>query len=155
MTANATPTVSRSLQLLAPGQLAWVPETLPPLGPHDLLLETQTRAISIGTELPHYRGNSRGASPPQYPQMTGYENVAIVRARGAAIVFPPRGGRVVATYGHRSQAVVPRGKVIAVPDDLSDAAAILLILSGDVATGIKKLDRIVSEPVLITGAGTI
>ncbi len=42
-----------------------------------------------------------------------------------------------------------------IPGDLSDAAAILLILSGDVATGIKKLGTPPPEPVLITGAGTI
>ena len=155
MTTNAAPVLGRSLQLIAPQRLAWTPEMLPPLGPHDLLLETQTGAISSGTELPHYRGDSRGMAPLHYPQMTGYENVATVRDRGSAIITPPLGARVVATYGHRTHAVVPATKVVAIPDDLGDAAAILLILSGDVATGINKLGTPPPEPVLITGAGTI
>lgn len=87
--------------------------------------------------------------------MTGYENVAIVQGRGTAVITPPLGARVVATYGHRTHAVVPRAKAIVVPDDLSDAAAILLILSGDVATGINKLGTPPPEPVLITGAVAI
>ncbi len=155
MTMNSAPIVRRSLNLIAPQQLAWTPDTLPPLGPHDLLLETQAGAISIGTELPHFRGDSRGTLPPGYPQMTGYENVAIVQRRGTAVITPPLGARVVATYGHRTHAVVPRAKAIVVPDDLSDAAAILLILSGDVATGINKLGTPPPEPVLITGAVAI
>lgn len=155
MTTTPVPTVGRSLQLVAPQQLAWTTETLPPLGPHDLLLETQTGAISIGTEVPHYRGDSRGTARSHYPQMTGYENVAIVRGRSPAVASPPLGARVVATYGHRTHAVVPATKAIIVPDDLSDAAAILLILSGDVATGVKKVGTPPPEPVLITGAGTI
>ncbi|HEY8598469.1 MAG TPA: zinc-binding alcohol dehydrogenase [Thermomicrobiales bacterium] len=155
MTKNTAPDDGRSLQLIAPRQLAWTPDTLPPLGPRDLLLETQTGAISIGTELPHYLGTSRGATPMHYPQMTGYESVASVRARGSAVTSLSIGARVVATYGHRTYAVVPTTKVIAIPDTVSDAAAVLLILSGDVATGIKKLGIPPPEPVLITGAGTI
>lgn len=155
MTINPVPTVGHSLQLIAPQQLAWTTEMLPPLGPHDLLLETQTGASSIGTEIPQYRGDSRGISPPRYPQMTGYENVAIVRACGSAVTTPTLGARVVATYGHRTHAVVPKTKAIAVPNDLSDAAAILLILSGDVASGIKKLGTPPPEPTVVTGAGTI
>lgn len=155
MNTSTEPTVGRSLQLVAPQQLSWTTETSPPLGPHDLLLKTLTSAISIGTEVPHYRGDSRGIAPPHYPQMTGYENVAIVRARGTVVTTPPLGTRVVATYGHRTHAVVPATKAIAIPDGLSDAAAILLILSGDVATGINKLGSPPLEPVLVTGAGTI
>ena len=155
MTINPASTIGRSLKLIAPRQLAWATELSPPLGPHDLLLETQTGAISSGTEISHFRGDSRGASPPHYPQMTGYENVAIVRARGSAVTSPSLGARVVATYGHRTHAVVPATKAMIIPDDLSDAAAILLILSGDAATGIRKLGIPPPEPVLVTGAGTI
>lgn len=155
MIPNTPIGTGRSLRLIAPQQLAWTSETLPPLGPHDLLLETQTGAISIGTELPHYQGTSRDTAPPHYPQMTGYENVSIVRARGSAVTAPALGARVVATYGHRTHAVVSAAKLIAIPDDLSDEAAILLILSGDVVTGVKKLGIPPPESVLVTGAGAI
>lgn len=146
---------SRSLLLHAPEQLAWVSEQLPPLGPHDLLVETVVGAISSGTELPHYRGTSRDLSAPPYPRMTGYESVGVIRARGAAVANPALGARVVATYGHRDRAIVPAVKTIPAPEGVGDAAALLLILSGDVATGIAKLGNPVPEPVLVTGAGAI
>ena len=41
--------------------LRWVTQDLPPLGPRDLLIETRSGAISLGTELPHYLGTSRNA----------------------------------------------------------------------------------------------
>lgn len=146
---------ARSLLLRAPERLAWATESLSPPGPDEILVETLTGAISIGTELPHYRGTSRGDDTAVYPQMTGYESVGIVRARGAAVEQPALGARVVATYGHRTRAIIPATKAITVPDGLGDAAAILLILSGDVATGIGKLGSPPPEPILITGAGTI
>lgn len=153
--SGGAPDEGRSLLLHAPRQLGWVRELLPPLGPHDLLIETIAGAISSGTELPHYRGDSRDLAAPRYPRMTGYESVGIVRACGAATVSPALGSRVVATYGHRTHAVVPAVKAVPVPDSISDAAALLLILSGDVATGIAKLGGAPPEPILVTGAGAI
>jgi alcohol dehydrogenase len=147
--------LSRSLLLAAPRQLQWVARELPPLGPHDLLIETRAGAISIGSELPHYRGTSRNSAPATYPRMTGYENVGIVLARGAAVRRVRVGDRVVSFYGHRTHAVVPERKAIVVPPQLDDALALLLILSGDVATGVRKLGPARREPVLVTGAGAI
>jgi alcohol dehydrogenase len=42
-----------------------------------------------------------------------------------------------------------------VPDDISDALAILAILSCDAAKGVRKLAPQADEPVLVTGAGTM
>ncbi len=155
MISDAGPTEAGSLLLQGPRQLAWVREPLPPLGPDDLLIETIVGAISIGTELPHYRGDSRDLAAPRYPRMTGYESVGVVRARGAAVASPALGSRVVATYGHCTHAAVPAAKAVPVPDGIGDAAALLLILSGDVAAGIAKLGSPPPEPILIAGAGTI
>lgn len=65
--SNRARTTSR-LYLAAPRRLAWITEELPPLGPHDVLVSTSTGAISIGSELPLYRGNSRASRLPQYPR---------------------------------------------------------------------------------------
>lgn len=145
----------RSLVLTGPRQLAWVEEQLPPVGPPDILVATRLGAISIGTEVPLYRGDSRGSSPIAYPRMTGYENVAVIRALGSGVRDLHVGDRVVAWYGHRTHAVLPAGKAIFVPPDISDEAALLTVLSGDVATGIHKLGQGIRGPVLVTGAGTI
>ncbi len=144
-----------SLLLIAPEQLAWVAEDLPPIGERDVLVETRAGAISIGTELPLYRGVSRSGEPAHYPRMTGYESVGIVVARGAAVHRVREGNRVVATYGHRTRAVIPERQAVAVPLDVDDELAVLLVLSGDVATGVRKLRKALREPMLVTGAGEI
>lgn len=145
----------RSLLLTAPRALRWVEEPLPPVGPDEVLVATRTGAISLGTELAHVRGDSRGSRPDTYPRMTGYENVAIVQACGAAVGHLRPGDRVVCTYGHRTHAVIPARKAVPVPEGIDDARAILTILSGDVATGIRRLGTPLPGTVLVTGAGTI
>src|SRR5438309_112612 len=79
----------RSLLLHAPRQLAWVADTLPPLGSHDLLLRTRAGAISIGTELPIYLGSARSIVARAYPTMTGYESLAEGADRGASGSLDP------------------------------------------------------------------
>ncbi len=149
------PTHAESLLLHGPRELRWTTEALPPLGPDDVLIETRAGAISGGTELPLYRGEARAASPPHHPRMTGYENVGAVLARGTAVTEPAIGARVVATYGHRTHAVIPARKVYPVPDDIGDELALLLILSGDVLAGLRKLGTPPPGPALVTGAGAI
>lgn len=144
-----------SLLLTAPRELRWVEEALPALGPDDILVATRTSAISLGTEIPHYRGDSRGSHPDTYPRMTGYENVSIVRECGAEVTYLRPGERVVCTYGHRTHAVIPARRAVPIPDNLPDDLAILTILSGDVAAGIARLGTPPPASVLVTGAGTI
>lgn len=146
---------AQSLLLVAPRRLVWTTAELPSLGARDLLVETRVGAVSIGTELPLYRGDSRNSAPATYPRMTGYESVGTVIARGADVRDAQFGDRVVATYGHRDFAVVPEPNVIVVPPVLSDELALLAILCCDVAAGIAKLGEGTREPVLVTGAGAI
>ena len=145
---------ARSLLLTAPEELAWIAEELPEPGDGQLLVETLAGAISIGTELPHYLGTSRGLGP-HYPAMTGYENVALVRSCGAGVTDFAPGDRIVATYGHRTHALVDARKAIPVPDGINDEIAILSILSCDVAKGVRKLMPRPHDRVLVTGGGTI
>jgi alcohol dehydrogenase len=146
---------SRSLLLTAPKQLAWVAEDLPSLRPDEVLVQTRAGAISIGAEVPQYTGTARSTDLPRYPYMTGYESVGAVSAGGSQVKKLHVGQRVVAFYGHRTHAIVPEHKAIPVPDDISDALALLTILSCDVGKGIRKVVLDETQPVLVTGAGTI
>lgn len=146
---------STSLLLVAPKRVEWIEEPLPPLGPSDVSLKTVAESISIGTEVPQFLGTARSARPPTYPRMTGYENVAIVTETGRDVVDVRPGDRVVATYGHRTHAVIACDRLVPIPDDIDDRLALLVILSGDVATGIRKLGPALNDPVLVTGAGQI
>jgi alcohol dehydrogenase len=146
---------THSLLLTAPGQLEWIFEDLSPLQPHDVLIQTTTGAISIGSELPMYRGTARSTEPIRYPRMTGYESAGVIIARGSNVQSLQVGDGVIAFYGHRTHAVIPETKAIAVPDNVPDALALLAILTCDVSKGIRKLAPQPNESALITGAGTI
>lgn len=145
---------TKSLLLTAPERLEWIESDLPEPGANELLVETLAGAISIGTELPHYLGKSRGIVPV-YPAMTGYENVARILACGASVDRLNPGERIVSFYGHRTHALVPEEKAFHVPEHVSDELAILSILSCDVAKGVRKLMPRPQDRVLVTGAGTI
>ncbi|WP_338257207.1 zinc-dependent alcohol dehydrogenase [Dictyobacter halimunensis] len=146
---------SECLCLLAPARLAWLTEELPPLGPQDVLVRTSTTAISIGSELPVYRGDARTSDAFQYPQKMGYESIGAVVACGDAVRSVRPGDRVVSFYGQQTYAVVPQERLIVVPQGISDALAILSILTCDAAKGVRKLTLRPEEAVLITGAGAI
>jgi alcohol dehydrogenase len=146
---------AQKLLLTSPKYLQWIPAVLPPLGTHDVLVQTCTGAISIGSELPLYCGTSRASKPLQYPRMTGYESLGIVLACGSQVQTVQAGDRIVSFYGHCTHAVVPETKVIKVPNDISDPLAILVILTCDAAKGVRKLAPLPEEVVLITGAGTM
>jgi alcohol dehydrogenase len=146
---------SSSLMLTVPRRLQWVREVLPEPGPEDVLIQTTSGAISVGSEIPQYLGTSRSAAPPRYPRMTGYESVGRVTRRGALAQGIQVGDRVISFYGHRTQAVVPATSAIRVPDDVSDAVALLAILTCDVAKGMRKLMPLPEQPIAISGAGAI
>jgi alcohol dehydrogenase len=144
-----------SLLLTAPRQLAWVADELSEPGPGEALVVTTAGAVSIGTELPHYLGVSRGLAADAYPMMTGYESVGRVAAAGAGVPVELVGQRVVAFYGHRTAALVAADKALPVPDDIPDDLALLAILSCDVMKGVRKLAPQPGQTALVTGAGTI
>lgn len=143
-----------SLYLTAPRELVWRQEELPTPGPGELLVETVVGAVSVGAELPQYLGAARGG-PEGYPRMTGYENVAVVRGGDPGGGHFGVGDRVVASYGHRTHAVVPEAKAVRVPKGVGDRLALLSTLSCDVAKGVRKLAPMPEERVLVAGAGAV
>lgn len=145
----------RSLLLIAPRTLAWEEEDFPPLPPEAVVVRTLTGAISVGAEVPQYRGEARGDGG-HYPRMTGYESLGVVVARGRAVNDRQVGQRVLAYYGHRTHAVVPAARTVPVPADIPDDLALLAILSCDAMKGQRAI-RAGDEdvPALITGAGTM
>jgi alcohol dehydrogenase len=145
----------RSLLLLGPRRLEWVGEDLPAIQPDELLIQTIAGAISIGAELPQYVGTARSSAPARVPRMTGDESVGRVIACGAAVQRFVVGDRAVAFYGHRTLGVVSEARAIKVPDGMSDALALLAILTCDVAKGVRKLAPQYDQALLITGAGAI
>lgn len=145
----------RSLLLVGPRRLEWVTEETPRLGSKGVLIKTLAGAVSVGTELPLYRGVARTAYPLRYPLMTAYENIGTVVGVGRGVRRFSGGERVVASYGHRTYGVLPEGRPIPVPDDIPDELALLAILTCDVAKGVRKLAPKPEEEALVTGGGAI
>ncbi len=146
---------NHSLLLTAARHLEWIAQEIPPLQADEVLIQTTSAAISIGSELPIYCGTARSATPAYYPRMMGYESIGIVIDRGSAVQRLQVGDRAVAFYGHREYGIVSAAKAIKVPESVSDAIALLAILTCDVTKGIRKIDPKQHESALITGAGTI
>lgn len=144
-----------SLLLIAPHQLEWVADDLPPLAPDEVLVRTIASAVSVGTELPQYRGDEREVIPRGYPRMSGYESLGIVEACGAEVRRLAVGQRVLAFYGQRTYGIVAEAKAIPMPQDVPAPLALLAILSCDAAKGVRKLAPAPDEAVLVTGASTM
>ncbi len=147
--------IRRSLLLTEPRRLEWVDETLPDAEPDEVIVRTDSGAVSIGGELPTYLGTERRSSPARYPRMTGYESVGTVVECGSGVEGVRVGDRVVGFYGHRTHGVISEERAMSVPDGVSDEIALLVILSCDVAKGIRKMNVKPEEPTLIAGAGSI
>lgn len=145
---------ARALLLHAPHTLMWTDEPLPEVTGDAVLVATTFGAVSVGAELSQYRGTSRHSTPLPLPRMTGYESVGRVLATGPDATHLP-GARVVGTWGHRTHAVVPSAKAILVPDAISDALALLAILSCDVEKGLRRIAPQPADAALVTGGGTI
>lgn len=147
--------LAKTLLLHGPYTFNWTDEMLPPIGDEDVVIETIAGAISIGSELPRYKGKSREAKILSYPLMTGYESYGRITAVGQNVSEQLLGEKVIAFYGHRTQAILPVNQVIFAPSRIPPPTALLAILTCDVAKGLRKLNIMPEERVLVTGAGAI
>lgn len=146
---------AHALLLNAPHDLEWRPQPLQKPARGEALIRTLYSAISIGTELPLYRGTSRNPLNVTYPLMTGYETYGVVEAVDEGVETVRVGERVVTFSGHVTRAVVPASKLIPIPHDLDPRLALLAILSNDAKKGVLKVTPQPGERALVTGAGAI
>ena len=152
LTRNLT---RRSLLITAPQQAQWIQESIRQPQAGEVLVETLAGAISVGSELPSFRGDARLSERRPYPFMTGYENYARIIAVGEGVSEKFLGETVIAFYGHRTHEVLHFDKLLFAPSRFPPPTALLVILTCDMAKGIRKLQVQPEERVLITGAGAI
>ena len=67
----------------------------------------------------------------------------------------PVGARVVTTLGHAAWGVHGASRVIPVPDDVPDRAALSVILAEETAKGLRRVQPAPHERVLVAGAGLL
>jgi len=156
--------MSQVLKLHGPGDLRYEDHHLPELGPADVRVRTRLGAISAGTEGAWYFGTDPQLDPgfkpgriarPRFPRLLGYEKVAEVSAVGSEVRTLAEGQRVVGHYGHAEEFILPEGRLIPVPDGVTDLEAVAYSLSTVALHGIRRSRLQIGDDVLITGQGFI
>src|SRR5258708_32483750 len=91
----------------------------------EVLIETDVTALSTGTDLGNYLGDSTYVpGAPQYPRWVGYSNVGVVAQTGTAVQSVRMGDRVFAAKPHRSAYIATeRDMLIPVPEGLAPEEA--------------------------------
>ncbi|GMR66418.1 alcohol dehydrogenase catalytic domain-containing protein [Bacillus cereus] len=143
------------LVLEGPKRLKWETREIKFIQDDEIIVKTIAGAISIGAELPQFKGSDVTDMTPIYPSKTGYESYGEVVRVGNKITNLNVGDKVVSFYGHETVGIVKGDKVIRVPSYIKPKVALLSILSCDAAKGVLKLNLRQDEKVLITGMGVI
>src|ERR1700744_3853140 len=97
------------------------------LAPGHIFVETEVSALSTGTDLGNYLGDSTYVpGAPDYPRWVGYSNAGVIRAVGSTVrTFQP-GDRVFSTRPHQSAFLASETELLVlVPKEVSSAEASL------------------------------
>ena len=165
--------MSLVVQMTGTRSVAVAEEEDPPLGPHQVRLETWFSGISAGTELTTYRGSNPylnkmwdpdrrffvdGGPTIDYPMSGwGYEEVGQVVAVGAEVASPAVGDVVYGTWGHRSHAVVPVSAVAGhvLPADVAAVHGIFVRVGAIALNAVLAANIHLRERLAVFGQGVI
>jgi threonine dehydrogenase-like Zn-dependent dehydrogenase len=153
---------ARAFWISSPGAGEIRSMTLPEPGPDEVLIRTLYSGISRGTETLVFRGevpaSQHGVMRAPFqegdfpgPVKYGYLNVGVVEEGPAALL----GRTVFCLYPHQTAYVVPVAAVVAVPDGVPPARA---VLAGTVETAVNALwdaAPLVGDRITVVGAGMV
>jgi threonine dehydrogenase-like Zn-dependent dehydrogenase len=127
------------------------------LGPHELLVETEVSALSTGTDLGNYLGDSTYVpGAPGYPRWVGYSNAGVVRAIGAEVSSYAAGDRIFSNRPHQSAYVASESELlIQIPGGVSSGQASLIYLAGLGLAAIRQARYETGENIVVIGLGVI
>jgi threonine dehydrogenase-like Zn-dependent dehydrogenase len=124
---------------------------------HQLLIETEFTALSTGTDLGNYLGDSTYVpGAPDYPRWVGYSNAGMVRATGSSVRRFRAGDRVFSTRPHQSAYIADeRELLIRIPDAVSSKQASLTYLTGLGLAALRQARYETGENIVVIGLGVI
>ena len=127
------------------------------LEPTQVYVETEVTALSTGTDLGNYLGNSTDIpGAPDYPRAVGYSNVGIVRGVGAEVADIRVGQRVFSLKPHQSAFIARSSELLVpVPDGISPEQASLAYLAQLGIAAIRQAHYESGESVAVVGLGVI
>ena len=127
------------------------------LEPDQLYVETDVTALSTGTDLGNYLGDSTYVpDAPDYPRPVGYSNVGTVKRVGSAVKEIKPGRRIFSRYPHRSAFIARESEVLTpLPDGLSSEVATLAYLTHLGLASLRQARYEAGENVAVVGLGVI
>jgi threonine dehydrogenase-like Zn-dependent dehydrogenase len=127
------------------------------LQPEQVYVETEVTALSTGTDLGNYLGNSTDIpGAPDYPRAVGYSNVGVVHAVGANAGSLQVGQRVFSLKPHQSAYIAHRSELLVpVPDAVSSEQASLAYLAQLGMAAMRHARYESGESVAVVGLGVI
>ena len=141
-------------------------ETLPPLAPHQVLIQTYASAISAGTEMLVYRAQlpsdmalddtiSSLAGTTQYPLKYGYAAVGRIIEIGREVDKSWHGRFVFAFNPHESHFIADPAHLIPLPDTLPPETAVLLPNMETAVSFLMDAQPMIGEQVAVFGQGVV
>lgn len=127
------------------------------LQPDQIYVETEVTALSTGTDLGNYLGNSTDIpGAPDYPRAVGYSNVGVVRAIGGDVAELRTGQRVFSMKPHQSAYIAHRSELLVpIPDGVSSEQASLAYLAQLGMAALRQARYESGESVAVVGLGVI
>jgi threonine dehydrogenase-like Zn-dependent dehydrogenase len=127
------------------------------LDDNQLLVETEITALSTGTDLGNYLGDSTYVpGAPDYPRWVGYSNAGVVRATGSNVSRFRSGERVFSARPHQSAYIAEETDLlVAIPETVSSKEASLAYLTGLGLAALRQARYEAGENVVVIGLGVI
>ncbi len=127
------------------------------LGSDQVLVSTDVSALSTGTDLGNYLGNSTYVpGAPDYPRQVGYSNVGTVVAAGAEVKNLEPGVRVFSMKPHMSAYIARADEVLVpIPNGVPADQASLAYLTQLGLAGMRQARYEAGENVMVVGLGVI
>lgn len=127
------------------------------LAPEEVYVETEVSALSTGTDLGNYLGDSTYVpGAPAYPRAVGYSNVGRIQKVGASVRKVKVGQRVFSLKSHQSAYVAREDELLVpIPDGISSEVASLAYLTHLGLTSLRQARYEPGEHVAVIGIGVI
>ncbi len=127
------------------------------LAPDEVYVETEVSAMSTGTDLANYLGDSTFVpGAPTYPRTVGHSNAGSIRRAGASVRKLKVGQRVFSLKPHQSAYIAREDElVVPIPDGVSSEVASLAYLTHLGLASLRQARYEAGEHVVVIGIGVI
>lgn len=127
------------------------------IGPREIYVETEFSALSTGTDLGNFLGDSTYVpGAPNYPRWIGYSNVGIIRQVGNSVTNFRPGQRVFSGKPHQSAYVANEEELLVpIPDSVPSDEASLAYLTQLGLSSLRQAKYETGENVVVVGLGVI